>query len=204
MIELYYWPTPNGHKITIFLEETGLPYRIRPINIGAGDQFKPDFLKISPNNRMPAIIDHAPADGGAPISVFESGAILEYLAEKTGKFLPAEPREKFAVLAMAVLADGRARADGRPEPPFRTITRPRRFPTPSTATSRRPTGSMACSIGSLRQDRRLHRRRIIRSPTWPPIPGSSRGSAGPEPRRFPASAALVRDDPRPPGGGARL
>lgn len=88
MIDLYYWPTPNGHKITIFLEEAGLDYRIVPVNIGAGDQFKPDFLKIAPNNRMPAIIDQAPADGGEPISVFESGAILLYLAEKTGLFLP--------------------------------------------------------------------------------------------------------------------
>ncbi len=98
MIELFYWPTPNGHKITIFLEETGLPYQIHPVNIGAGDQFKPDFLKISPNHRMPAIIDTAPSDGGEPISIFESGAILTYLGEKTGKFLPAAPREKFAVL----------------------------------------------------------------------------------------------------------
>ncbi|HLJ63767.1 MAG TPA: glutathione S-transferase N-terminal domain-containing protein, partial [Stellaceae bacterium] len=76
MIDLYYWPTPNGHKVTIFLEETGLPYRIIPVNIGAGDQFKPDFLKISPNNRMPAIIDDTPIEKGAPVSVFESGAIL--------------------------------------------------------------------------------------------------------------------------------
>jgi GST-like protein len=98
MIELYYWPTPNGHKITIFLEEAGVPYEIRPVNIGAGDQFKPDFLKIAPNNRMPAIIDHAPADGGAPISIFESGAILEYLAEKTGQFLPAATRGKYNAL----------------------------------------------------------------------------------------------------------
>lgn len=88
MIDLYYWPTPNGHKITIFLEEAALDYRIVPVNIGAGDQFKPDFLKIAPNNRMPAIIDPTPADGGEPISVFESGAILLYLAEKTGLFLP--------------------------------------------------------------------------------------------------------------------
>ncbi|WP_334655652.1 glutathione binding-like protein [Sphingomonas panaciterrae] len=86
MIDLHYWPTPNGHKITLFLEETGLPYRIIPVNIGTGEQFKPDFLKIAPNNRMPAIVDHEPADGGAPISVFESGAILLYLAEKTGRF----------------------------------------------------------------------------------------------------------------------
>ena len=94
MIDLYYWPTPNGHKITLFLEETGLPYTIHPIDIGKGEQFQPDFLKIAPNNRMPAIVDHEPKDGGAPISVFESGAILLYLAEKTGRFLPGAPRAK--------------------------------------------------------------------------------------------------------------
>jgi GST-like protein len=94
MIELYYWPTPNGHKITMFLEETGLPYTIHPVNIGKGDQFKPDFLKIAPNNRMPAIVDRAPKDGGAPISVFESGAILEYLGDKTGQFFPADARAR--------------------------------------------------------------------------------------------------------------
>jgi GST-like protein len=98
MIDLYYWPTPNGHKITIFLEETGTPYNIIPVNIGAGDQFKPDFLKISPNNRMPAIVDIAPVDGGAPVSVFESGAILVYLAEKTGKFLQKDLRGRFEIL----------------------------------------------------------------------------------------------------------
>ena len=87
MIDLYYWTTPNGHKITLFLEEAGLPYRIRPVNIGEGEQFEPDFLKIAPNNRIPAIVDDAPSDGGAPVSVFESGAILLYLAEKTGRFI---------------------------------------------------------------------------------------------------------------------
>lgn len=86
MIDLYYWPTPNGHKITLFLEETGLPYTVRPVNIGKGEQFAPDFLKVSPNNKMPAIVDANPADGGAPISVFESGAILRYLSDKTGRF----------------------------------------------------------------------------------------------------------------------
>jgi GST-like protein len=90
MIDLYYWPTPNGHKITIFLEEAVLPYTIHPINIGKGEQFAPDFLKIAPNNRMPAIVDHEPKVGGQPISVFESGAILLYLAEKTGLFLSSE------------------------------------------------------------------------------------------------------------------
>ena len=92
MIDLHYWPTPNGHKITIFLEEAGLPYTIHKVDIGKGDQFKPEFLKIAPNNRMPAIVDTTPADGGAPISIFESGAILQYLAEKTGKFLPKDVR----------------------------------------------------------------------------------------------------------------
>ncbi len=97
MIDLYFWPTPNGHKITMFLEEAGLDYSIKPVNIGTGDQFKPEFLAFSPNNRMPAIIDQAPADGGEPITVFESGAILLYLAEKTGQFLPADVRGRKTV-----------------------------------------------------------------------------------------------------------
>ena len=87
MIDLYYWPTPNGHKITLLLEEAGLSYAIHPVDIGKGAQFEPAFLAISPNNKMPAIVDHAPADGGEPIAMFESGAILLYLAEKTGRFL---------------------------------------------------------------------------------------------------------------------
>ncbi|AOX19872.1 glutathione S-transferase N-terminal domain-containing protein [Kozakia baliensis] len=98
MIDLYYWPTPNGHKITLFLEEARLPYRIVPVDIGKGDQFKPDFLKISPNNKMPAIVDYAPADGGEPLSVFESGEILLYLAEKTGLFLPKDLRGRKTAL----------------------------------------------------------------------------------------------------------
>jgi len=97
MIELYYWTTPNGHKITMFLEETGLPYTIVPV-IGAGEQFKPEFLAISPNNRIPAIIDREPEDGGAPISIFESGAILLYLAEKTGQLIPSDVRGRMEVL----------------------------------------------------------------------------------------------------------
>jgi GSH-dependent disulfide-bond oxidoreductase len=92
MIDLYYWTTPNGHKITIFLEEAELPYTLHPINIGKGEQFQPEFLKISPNNRIPAIVDHAPSDGGNAVSLFESGAILQYLAEKTGQFLPQDLR----------------------------------------------------------------------------------------------------------------
>ncbi|MGX5726084.1 glutathione binding-like protein [Metapseudomonas otitidis] len=92
MIDLYYWTTPNGHKITLFLEETGLPYRIHPINIGKDEQFQPHFLKIAPNNRIPAIVDNEPVDGGEPLSLFESGAILLYLAEKTGRFIPQDLR----------------------------------------------------------------------------------------------------------------
>jgi GSH-dependent disulfide-bond oxidoreductase len=98
MIDLHYWTTPNGHKITIFLEEAGLSYKIIPVNIGKGDQFKPEFLAISPNNRIPAIVDHQPKDGGEPFAVFESGAILLYLAEKTGKFLHPDFRRRVEVM----------------------------------------------------------------------------------------------------------
>jgi len=98
MIDLYYWPTPNGHKITLFLEETSIPYTIMPINIGKGEQFQPAFLAISPNNRMPAIVDHTPLERGAPISVFESGAILLYLAEKAEQFIPSDSRGRVEVL----------------------------------------------------------------------------------------------------------
>jgi GST-like protein len=97
-IDVYYWPTPNGWKVTILLEELGAPYNIIPLNIGKGEQFKPEFLQVSPNNRMPAIVDHEPLGGGGPLSIFESGAILEYLAEKYGKFMPKEPRGKYEVL----------------------------------------------------------------------------------------------------------
>src|SRR5207237_4709952 len=97
MIDLYFWPTGNGKKIIILLEELGLPYTIKPINIGRGDQLTPDFLKISPNGRMPAIVDHEPMGGGAPISIFESGPIMMYLAEKTGRISPQDPRGNYAV-----------------------------------------------------------------------------------------------------------
>jgi GST-like protein len=97
MIDLHYWPTPNGWKISIALEELGLPYKVVPVNIGRGEQFKPEFLAISPNNRMPAIVDHSPADGGKPLSVFESGAILLYLADKTGRLCPKDLRGRTEV-----------------------------------------------------------------------------------------------------------
>lgn len=98
MIDLHYWPTPNGHKVTLFLEEAGLDYTIHPVNIGKGDQFKPEYLAFSPNNKMPAIVDHAPTDGGDPQTVFESGAILLYLAEKSGQFLSTDPRVRIETL----------------------------------------------------------------------------------------------------------
>jgi len=98
MIDLYYWTTPNGHKMTMFLEESGLPYTIHPVNIGKGEQFRPEFLAISPNNRIPAIVDQTPADGGAPIAMFESGAILLYLADKIGRFVPSDLRPRLDCL----------------------------------------------------------------------------------------------------------
>jgi GSH-dependent disulfide-bond oxidoreductase len=97
MIDLYFWPTPNGHKISIFLEEAEVPYALHPVNIGSGEQFQPDFLAKSPNNRIPAIVDHAPLGGGAPISVFESGAILLYLADKYQRFIPIDLRGRTEV-----------------------------------------------------------------------------------------------------------
>lgn len=98
MIDLYYWTTPNGHKVSIFLEEAGLPYKIVPVNIGQGEQFTPEFLKISPNNRIPAIVDNEPGEGRAPVALFESGAILVYLADKTAQFLPKSGAARYDVL----------------------------------------------------------------------------------------------------------
>jgi len=105
MIDLYTWPTPNGHKIHIMLEETGLPYRVIPIDIGAGDQFKPEFLKISPNNKMPAMVD-SDGPGGKPMALAESGAMLFYLASKTGKFLPEDIRKRWQVMQWVMFQMG--------------------------------------------------------------------------------------------------
>ena len=98
MYDVHYWPTPNGKKVTILLEELGVAYRIVPVNIGAGDQFTADFLRMNPNHRMPVLVDNAPAGGGAPIAIFESGAIMQYLAEKHGRFLPTDPRGRTEVM----------------------------------------------------------------------------------------------------------
>jgi GST-like protein len=97
MIDLHYWPTPNGKKVTILLEEAGIPYKVVPCNIGRGDQFTPEFLKMNPNHRMPVLVDHEPADHGPPLAIFESGAIMMYLAEKVGQFYPQDLRGKHAV-----------------------------------------------------------------------------------------------------------
>ena len=198
MIDLYYWPTPNGHKITMFLEEAGLDYVIKPVNISAGDQFKPEFLAISPNNRMPAIVDREPADGGEPVTVFESGAILLYLAEKTGRFLPADVRGRDGSHAVAVLADGRARADGRAEPPLQPIRAGedalrdralRQRDRPAVRRARRPA----------RRPRRSSPASIP-SPTWPPIRGSCRTSsrARTSPTSPMSSAGSPKSAPGPP------
>ncbi len=121
MIDLHYWPTPNGKKVTILLEECGLPYRIVACNIGRGDQFEAAFLEIAPNNRMPAMLDHEPADGGAPIALFESGAIMMYIAEKAGRFYPQDLRGRYEVNHVAHVADGQPGAQDR---------RVRSFPAP--------------------------------------------------------------------------
>ena len=114
MIDLYFWPTPNGKKVTIQLEEAAIPYTIKPIHIGRGDQLTPEFLRISPNGRMPAIVDNDPVGGGAPITIFESGAIMVYLGEKSGKFLAAESASESRRPSMGLLADGQpGPEDGR-------------------------------------------------------------------------------------------
>ena len=170
MIDLHYAPTPNGWKISIMLEELGLPYTVFPVNIRAGDQFKPEFLAISPNNRIPAIVDHAPADGGGPFSVFETGAILIYLADKTGRFLPKDMRGALQRHAVADVADERARSDARPARPFRALCAGEN-PLRHRALPRRGGAALSRARYPTGQDRRLCRRRRIRSPTSPAFPG---------------------------------
>ena len=149
MIDLYYWTTPNGHKITIFLEEAAVAYQIVPVNISKGDQFKPEFLAISPNNRMPAIVDRHPKDGGKPISVFELGAILLYLAEKTGKYLPIGIRDRVQVMEWLFWQMGGLGPMAGQN--YHSLNmRRRRYLTPSNGTSRRRTVSMACSTSGFR------------------------------------------------------
>ena len=149
MIDLHYAPTPNGWKISIMLEELGLPYQVIPVNIRAGEQFRPEFLAISPNNRIPAIVDHAPADGGEPIPVFETGAILIYLADKTGRFLPKETARPLPRHRVADVADERASGRCSASTAISRSMRRKRSHTRSSATATRRRGSIACSIRNL-------------------------------------------------------
>jgi glutathione S-transferase len=171
MIELYYWPTPNGHKITMFLEEAGLEYRIHPVDISAGDQFKPEFLALSPNNRMPAIIDTAPADGGESISLFESGAILFYLAEKTGLFLPKDIRGRKAVTEWLFWQIGGLGPMAGQNHHFGGYA-PEKIPY---AIARYVNETNRLYAGC--EPAASSPARTTRSPTWPRILGSSHGSA---------------------------
>jgi hypothetical protein len=170
MIDLYFWPTPNGLKPKLLLEETGLAYRQIPVDIGAGDQFKPAFLAISPNNRIPALVDNAPIDGGAPVSVFESGAVLLYLAEKTGRFLPADLRGRMQVLQWLFWQVGGLGPMAGQNGHFTTYAPT--FRMRSIATRAKRTGCMACSTAGWRGASSLPA--TTPSPTWPAIHGSFR------------------------------
>lgn len=190
MIDLYYWTTPNGHKITLFLEETGLPYAIHPINISQGDQFQADFLKVSPNNKIPAIVDRQPADGGAPLSLFESGAILLYLAEKTGRFLAKDLRARQETLqwlfwqmgGLGPMA-GQNHHFNRFAPEDSLRYRPLRQGNRAPVRRSRP----APGGPRLRRRRRLQHRRHGHLSVDRPAPVAGAGS-----RRLPTPAALVR------------
>jgi len=201
MIDLYYAPTPNGWKISIMLEELGIPYTVIPVNIRAGDQFKPEFLAISPNNRIPAIVDHAPPDGGEPFSVFETGAILIYLADKTGRFLPKDMRGRSRVVQWVMwqmsglgpmLGQHGHFALYAPEKIPYAIERYRdeaarlysvldrqlgktgayvAGPMPSSATATKRRGSIACSTGSWARPGLTSPATTIRLPTSPAFPG---------------------------------
>jgi glutathione S-transferase len=179
MIELYSWPTPNGHKIHIMLEETGLAYRVHGVDIGRGDQFDPAFLAISPNNKVPAIVD-SEGPAGEAFSLFESGAILLYLAEKAGMFLPADARARYDVIQWLMFQMGAIGPLLGQAHHFRAYA-PERIPMPSTATPGRRPASMAFSIDASLTDPSSPA--IIRSPIWPFTPGfaigSDRGSTSP-------------------------
>ena len=156
MIEVWTWPTPNGHKVHIALEELGLPYKVIPINIGKGDQFKPEFLAITPNHRIPAIVD-PDGPGGKPLKLFESAAIMIYLSEKTGgKLIPADPVGRYTLPAMDDVPDGRHRPDVRPVQPFRQLRGARKSPTRSSVTPTRSGACIACWTSGL-----------ARRNTWP-------------------------------------
>ena len=192
MIDLHYWTTPNGHKVTMFLEESALPYRIVPVNISKGDQFKPEFLAISPNNRIPAIVDHSPKDGGKPISVFESGAILLYLAEKTGRFLPSELRRKVGVIQWLFWQmGGLGPMAGQKSPlqPVRARKASLRYRSLRQGDEPSLWRAQQTTRGPCVRDGRVLDRGHGRLPM-----GRSLETSGTKPRRVPPPQALVRDD----------
>ena len=196
-IELYYWPTPNGWKITIMLEELGVPYEVKFINIGKGEQFEPSFLKIAPNNRMPAIIDPEGPDG-QPISIFESGAILQYLGRKFGQFYPADERREGRGRAMAVLAGRRPRPDGRAGAPLPAVCA-RKDPLCGRPLHQR--GQPALRRHEQAPGRpRFPRRRLFDRRHGRHRLGQALQEPGPGDRGLPESEALVRSDDGAAGG----
>ncbi len=181
MIDLYYWTTPNGHKITIFLEETGVPHPVIPVNISAGEQFEPAFLAISPNNRIPAIVDHAPADGGGPMSLMGVGRDPPVPRGKDASTPAGRPSGQVGLPAVGVLADGRTRTDGPDRITTSTCTRSRRFRMRSIAMYAKPAGSTQCSTSGSPIG---HSSPVnIRSPTSPAIRGCSRNDRSRTSRR---------------------
>jgi GST-like protein len=202
MIDLYYWTTPNGHKITLFLEEAGLPYRVVPVNIGKGEQFAADFLKISPNNRIPAIVDQAPADGGAPIALFESGAILLYLADKSGRFIAPDPRGRAETLQWLFWQMGGLGPMAGQTHHF-TQYAPEKVPY-AIERYTKETARLYAVLNKRLADREFVAGAYSIADIGLLSVDRAAQPAGAEPRRLPPSQALVRRHPRAAGDKARL
>ena len=191
MIDLHYWTTPNGHKITMFLEETGLKYKIFPVNIGKGDQFKPEFLAIAPNNRIPAMVDHEPKGGGKPISIFESGAMLLYLAEKTGKFLPADLYGRYDAIQWTFWQMGGLGPMAGQNHHFRNYAAGKNQIRHRPLCERDQPALRRAQQAARRS--RVHRRRLFDRRHGELSLGRALQEPGPEHRRLPASEALAGD-----------
>ena len=202
MIDVHYWTTPNGHKVTIFLEEAGLQYKIIPVNIGKGEQFKAEFLAVSPNNRIPAIVDHDPAGGGKPISVFESGAILLYLADKTGKFVGKDLRSRTEAIEWLFWQMGGLGPMAGQNNHFSNYAVEKlqyamdRY--------RNEVNRLYGVMNKRLADRPLSRRRLFDRRHGVLSVDRAVGAPGPEARRLPASQALVRGHQGAAGGGQGL
>ena len=202
MIDVHYWTTPNGHKVTIFLEEAGLEYKIIPVNIGKGEQFKADFLAVSPNNRIPAIVDHDPPGGGKPIPVFESGAILLYLADKTGKFIPKDIRGRIAALEWLFWQmGGLGPMSGQNNHFSNYATDKIQY---AMDRYRNEVNRLYGVMNKRLADQRFSRRRIFDRRHGLLSVGGAMGAPGPEDCRLPASQALARSDRRAARGGEGL